>query len=149
MQIRGTLLGLTILSLMQGISNAQSSLHEVKVVGAMRNVMWKGQLYGNIYLDTIAEKSNLYGLGPVEYLRREILILDGKSYKSTIAPDGSLEMEETFDLKAPFFGYANIPKWKEEHVPEKVETIADLEQHLDRITKSAPRPFMFKLSGTV
>lgn len=149
MQIRVTLLGLTILSLMQGISNAQSSLHEVKVVGAMRDVMWKGQLYGNIYLDTIAEKNNLYGLGPVEYLRGEILILDGKSYKSTIAPDGSLEMEETFDLKAPFFGYANIPKWKEERVPEKVETIADLEQYLDRITKSAPRPFMFKLSGTV
>ena len=149
MQIRGTLLGLTILSLMQGILNAQSSPHEVKVVGAMRDVMWKGQLYGNIYLDTIAEKNNLYGLGPVEYLRGEILILDGKSYKSTIAPNGALEVEETFDLKAPFFGYANIPKWKEERVPEKVATIADLEQHLDRITKSAPRPFMFKLSGTV
>jgi len=147
--MRRLLLVLTVTSLIQGISIAQPSLHEVKVVGAMRNVIWKGQLYGNIYLDTISEKNNLYGLGPIEYLTGEILIMDGKSYKSTIAPDGSLEMEETFDIKAPFFGYANIPKWKEERVPEKVETITDLEQYLDKITKAASRPFMFKLSGTV
>jgi acetolactate decarboxylase len=149
MKMRRLLLALTVTCLIQGVSIAQASFNEVKVVGAMRNVMWKGQLFGNIHLDTISEKNHLYGLGPVEYLTGEILILDGKSYKSTIAPDGSLEMEETFDLKAPFFGYANIPKWKEARVPEKVETIAELEQYLDRITKSASRPFMFKLSGTV
>lgn len=40
----------------------------VQVVGAMRNVMWKGELQGTIALDTIENKEHLYGLGPVEFL---------------------------------------------------------------------------------
>ena len=43
----------------------------------MKNVMWKGELHGNLKLDTISNKTNLYGLGPVEYLAGEILIIDG------------------------------------------------------------------------
>ncbi|MDP2688001.1 MAG: acetolactate decarboxylase [Aequorivita sp.] len=115
----------------------------------MKNVMWKGQLYGNINLDTIANKTNLYGLGPVEYLSGEILIIDGKSYKSTVTSDTTMNVEETYDIKAPFFGYANISKWKEQTLPDSIQTIQQLETYLDKTTKSAPRPFMFKLSGTV
>jgi acetolactate decarboxylase len=45
------------------------------VAGAMKNVMWKGQLFGTIDLDTIFNKQHLYGLGPVEYLTGELLKL--------------------------------------------------------------------------
>ena len=31
----------------------------VHITGEMRNVMWKGKLEGNIYLDTISNKSNI------------------------------------------------------------------------------------------
>jgi acetolactate decarboxylase len=34
------------------------------MVGAMKNVKWKGELLGKIEIDTIEEKSSLYGLGP-------------------------------------------------------------------------------------
>jgi acetolactate decarboxylase len=149
MNFKTTLLGLTILTLTSCKTKAQQTTNEVKIVGEMKNVMWKGQLYGNINLDTIVNKTNLYGLGPVEYLAGEILIIDGKSYKSTVTSDTTMKVEETYDIKAPFFGYANISKWTEQTLPDSIQTIQQLEIYLDKITKSSPRPYMFKLTGTV
>lgn len=149
MKFKSTLLGLTILSLICFGSKAQQATNTVKIVGAMKDVMWKGQLYGNINLDTISNKTHLYGLGPVEYLAGEILIIDGKSYKSTVVSDTTMKVEETYDIKAPFFGYTNISKWTEQALPDSIQTIQQLEQYLDKITKSSVRPFLFKLSGTI
>jgi acetolactate decarboxylase len=149
MNFKTTLIGLTILTLTSCGSKAQQPNNVVKIVGQMKNVMWKGQLYGNINLDTIANKTNLYGLGPVEYLAGEILIIDGKSYKSTVTSDTTMKVEETYNIKAPFFGYANISKWTELTLPDTIQTIQQLEQYLNEKTKSSQRPFMFKLVGTV
>jgi acetolactate decarboxylase len=149
MNFKITLLGLTILSLTSFILTAQQTTNEVKIVGEMKNVMWKGQLYGNIKLDTITNKTNLYGLGPLEYLSGEILIIDGKAYKSTVVSDTTMKVEETYDIKAPFFGYANITRWTQQTLPDSIHTMRQLEQYLDKVTKSSPRPFLFKLSGTV
>ena len=35
---------------------------DIKIVGAMKNVMWKGELGSSIDLDTISDKNGLYGL---------------------------------------------------------------------------------------
>lgn len=141
--------GLTILTLVNCSANAQQTNHAVRIVGEMKNVMWKGQLYGSIYLDTIANKTHLYGLGPVEYLTGEILIIDGKSYKSTVVSDTVMKVEETYDIKAPFLGYVNISSWGEQSLPDSIQTIQQLEQYLDQVTENSPRPYMFKLSGTI
>ncbi len=138
-----TLLSISTLSIC--IATAQ----QVKIVGKMKDVMWKGQLYGSISLDTIKNKEHLYGIGPIEYLTGEILIIDGKSYKSTVLVDSSLKVEETYNLKAPFFGYTNISKWYDQNLPDSVQTIKQLEIYLNQITKNSPRPFMFKLMGTI
>jgi acetolactate decarboxylase len=144
-----TLIIFAILALTSSSSKAQQTTNDVKIVGEMRNVMWKGQLYGNISLDTIANKTNLYGLGPVENLAGEILIINGKSYKSTVTSDTTMKVEETYNIKAPFFGYANIANWTEPILPDSILTITQLEQYIDLITTKAPRPFLFKLSGIV
>ncbi len=88
-------------------------------------------------------------LDQLSIYRGEILIIDGKSYKSTVVSDSTMKVDETYEIKAPFFGYANISKWTEQTLPDSIQTIPHLEQYLDKITKSSPRPFMFKLSGTV
>ncbi len=149
MKLKTPLLSLTILTLINCSTKAQQTTRQVKIVGQMKNVMWKGQLNGNINLDTIANKTNLYGLGPVEYLAGEILIVDGKSYKSTVTSDTTMKVEETYDIKAPFFGYANLSKWTQQTLPDSVQTIQQLETYIDKVTKNSPRPFMFKLTGTV
>lgn len=138
-----------LISLIYNNAFSQKTNPNVHIIGEMKNVMRKGQLYGNINLDTIANKINLYGLGPVEYLSGEILIIDGKSYKSTVTSDTTMQVVETYDVKAPFFGYTNISNWIEQNLPDTIQTIQQLEKYLDIVTKNMPRPLMFKLSGTV
>src|SRR5690625_3801208 len=148
MNLKIILFGLTVLFLTTSVSQAQTS-HPVKIVGAIKNVMKKGDLHGTISLDTISEKKNLYGFGPVEYLTGEILIIDGKSYKSTVTSETTMKVEETYDIKAPFFAYTTISEWTEYELPENIRTIQQLELYLDQLTKNSPRPFLFKISGIV
>lgn len=143
------LLGLSIICIHAQAQVIQPPAHEVKIVGQMKNVMWKGQLYGNIHLDTIANKTHLYGLGPVEFLAGEVLIIDGKSYTSIVTGNTTMKVEETYDIKAPFFGYANIANWTELTIPDSIQTIQQLEAFLDKATEKSHRPFMFKITGTV
>ncbi|HWR32695.1 MAG TPA: heavy metal-binding domain-containing protein, partial [Chitinophagaceae bacterium] len=70
--------------------NSAAKKNKVKIAGAMMKVMRQGELYGTIDLDTISNKEHLYGVGPVEYLKGELMIIDGKSYKSTVGADGSI-----------------------------------------------------------
>lgn len=122
---------------------------EVRCVGAMRDVMWKGELGGTIDLDTIQNRKGLYGLGPVEYLKGELLIMDGIAYRSTVTGDSSMKVEKTFMSKAPFFVYANETEWEELLLPAGIKSISDLERYLDRVSKDRYRPFVFRLSGEV
>ena len=123
--------------------------NEVKVSGAMKNVMWKGELYGTIYLDTIPDKQHLYGLGPAEYLAGEILIIDGRSFISTIKNENEISVEETYKISAPFFVYSNVPEWTEHDLPDSITNIKQLEKYLDGVTQNSKRPFAFKLTGEI
>ncbi len=136
---------LTIITISICIATAQ----QVKIVGNMKEVMNKGRLSGNIKLENIENKEHLYGLGPIENLTGEILIIDGRSYQSTVLADSTLKVEETYQLKAPFFAYSNIPNWSDESLPDSVQTIKQLEIYLNQITKNSTRPLMFKLMGTI
>jgi acetolactate decarboxylase len=128
---------------------AQASPHDVKIVGAMKNVMWKGELQGTINLDTLANKQYLYGLGPVEHLAGEIMILGGRAYRSSVVDNSTIKIEETYRIKAPFFGYANIEKWVEQPLPDSIRTLQQLESHLIYRARNSSRPFLFRLVGMV
>lgn len=149
MNIKYITLGLISIWFSNFAANAQSLNNAVKISGAMRNVMKKGQLQGTIHLDTIQNKKHLYGIGPKEYLQGELLIIDGKSYISTVNPNGAVKMEETFNVKAPFFVYTNQQNWKEEILPKHIRTLKQLEEYIDKQTRNSSRPFVFKLKGTV
>ena len=122
---------------------------DVKVVGAMKNVMWNGALEGSIDLDTISDKNGLYGLGPESFLTGELLIIDGKIYLSKVTSDSTMSVQKTMDVSAPFFVYANVTEWEEANLPESVKTIPELEKFLDEKTTDFKRPFAFKLTGQV
>ncbi len=143
----------TLLSLLVSLPGCSPTTRHpagaVSVVGAMKNVMWKGQLGRTIDLDTISNREHLYGLGPAEYLSGELLIIDGRSYKSTVDTDTTMKIEETFKAGAPFFVYGNVDRWTEHDVPDSVRTLPQFEGYLDRMTTNATRPFAFRLTGTV
>ncbi len=122
--------------------------HRVTITGQMKDVMWKGQLEGRISLDTLDQR-HLYGLGPLEYLAGEILVLDGKAYRSTVTSDSTMKVEESSAVKAPFFGYARVDSWIESALPDSVHALDQLEAYLDQQTKDRTRPFLFRLTGTI
>ena len=130
-------------------STANASYSPIKISGAMRNVMWKGELRGIINLDTIANKKGLYGLGPQAFLAGELLINDGKSYVSKVLTDSTMSVEKTYDLEAPFFVYGNVNEWKGIDLPDNVKNIKNLETFIDQQTQNATRPFVFKLIGQI
>lgn len=130
-------------------ASAQNAVTKVKVVGAMNEVMWKGKLSGTIDLDTLSNQQHLFGLGPVEYLTGEILIVDGNAYKSSLLPDSTMKVEETYALKAPFFAYANITNWTQVILPDSIQSTQQFEQFLERTTKKQSRPFFFRFSGEI
>ena len=122
---------------------------DIKIVGAMKNVMWKGKLGESIDLDTISDKNGLYGLGPVSYLTGELLINNGNSYVSRVTSDTTMTVEKTFKTSAPFFVYGNVTEWNEIELPSDLKTIQDLEKFIDDKTTEFKRPFAFKLIGQV
>ena len=122
---------------------------DITIVGAMKNVMWKGELGSSINLDTISDKKGLYGLGPVSYLSGELLINNGKSYVSKVTSDSTMAVEKSFQTSAPFFVYGNVTEWNEIDLSSDVETIQDLEKFIDNKTTEFKRPFAFKLIGQV
>lgn len=122
---------------------------KVYVAGAMRNVMIKGDMTPTLNLDTISNKANLYGIGPADQLRGEILIEDGIAYRSFIEVDSSLQMEKTFNLKSPFFVYSNVKSWVEYVLPDSVQTISDIDSFLSYTSRNQPSPFVFRITGEI
>ncbi|WNB16789.1 acetolactate decarboxylase [Marivirga arenosa] len=149
-------LGLIILSMTacNTSHNQESGKHsdirpEIEVVGAMKNVMWKGELDGNIYLDTIANKTGLYGLGPLSELKGELLINNGISYASKVLSDSSMTVEKNYDVSAPFFVYGNVTEWQAFDLPDEVKSISDIERFIIQHIDDYDKPFIFKLIGKV
>lgn len=120
---------------------------DLTVVAAMRDVMFDGKTGGQISLDTIMERAGLYGLGPAEYLRGELLIIDGQAYRSQVVSATEMKVEATYAAKAPFFVYTHQYTWKEVMLPPEIRTLPQLVNFIDQKTTTAARPFVFKLRG--
>ncbi len=118
----------------------------VQWVSAMRHVMHKGLIGGAVSVDTLKQE-HLYGLGPTEYLGGELMLLDGTYYIATVGSQDQLQVHKGTNAKPPFFVYANINSWKEQHLPDSISTIAQLENYLDAI--AGAKPFFFKVKGQV
>ncbi len=138
-----------ILFLVVSCAKTSQEESEVYVTGAMRNVMWKGELQGTIDLDSLRDKENLYGLGPIEFLVGEILILDGKSFVSRVLTDSTMSVTETFQVKAPFFVHAQVKSWESIALPDSVTELKSLERFVDTIMIDQKHPFAFRLTGRI
>lgn len=138
---------LSLLYLAISGSAQQQSASGVHYSGAMRNVMWKGELQATLRTDTLSGNRHLYGLGPVEGLKGEILILDGVTYVSGIESDGSMKVTEGTVAGAPFFVYGRCEEWKEFPLASSAISLATLEKYIDSLSVNFTKPFMFRVTG--
>ncbi|GAA3511845.1 hypothetical protein GCM10022393_26940 [Aquimarina addita] len=130
-------------------TNSNKTYSDITIVGAMKNVMWEGELDGNINLDTISNKKGLYGLGPESYLTGELLIDNGQSYVSKVTSDSTMIVKKTFDVSAPFLVYTNVTEWNEIELASNIKSIKDIEKLVNEKTTDFKRPFAFKLTGRI
>lgn len=130
-------------------SNESKSDTKVEIVAAMQEVMWEGDLSSRIDLDTLAKSNGFYGLGPLEGLRGELLVMNGQKYVSRVLTDSSMQVDLNPKVGAPFFVYANVNQWIEKDIPANIKTIQALESYIEEETLAMKRPFAFKLVGTI
>ena len=127
------------------LSNMLISQNEVVVTSKMSNVMWKGELSGKIDTESLTAE-NTYGIGPIEYLRGEILVFDGEAFISYVDENEELKVEKK-QSKAPFFIHKVADKFKEFNTSNTVIDLKSFEDFIDKKYKNLNTPFMFIVKG--
>jgi len=131
-------------------SPEQPASFQVEYAGALKNIMHKGDLSAQADLMDLQQIEHVYGLGAVEHLNGEILILDGRPLISTVR-DGQLIIRETFELGAALLVYASVAKWRSFRVPDSVDTYSRLQAYIGKAALeggiSLDEPFPFCLEG--
>jgi acetolactate decarboxylase len=140
----------TIIVLMTICLLQQSNSYEVKYTGAMRRIMQQGDLSATVALDTLQRESeNLYGLGAATGLKGEIIILEGKSYRSKITKN-HVVTEQADGITAALLVYANVDRWTKRKIGTPVNTEKKLEEEIEKmavensIDMSRAFPFLIK-----
>ena len=127
------------------LSQILFSQNEVVVTSKMSNVMWKGELSGKIDTESLTAE-NTYGIGPIEYLRGEILVFDGEAFISYVDENEELKVEKK-QSKAPFFIHKVADKFKEFNTSNTVIDLKSFEDFIDKKYKNLNTPFMFIVKG--
>ena len=128
------------------LSQILFSQNEVVVTSKMSDVMWKGELSVKIDTESLTNE-NTYGIGPIEYLRGEILVFDGETYISYVNENEELQVEKKL-AKAPFFVHKVAENFEEFNTPKSVINLKSLEEFIDKKYKNLNTPFMFIAEGT-
>lgn len=122
---------------------ASAASAQVIATGALKRTMWDGQRSGLIAMDSLSALGT-YGMGPLEHMRGEITLVDGRSHVARVAGD-SLAVSVDSEAKAPFFVHARVSHWEEVVLPTEVQNAEQLDAFLAK--RSGDEPFFFRLNG--
>jgi acetolactate decarboxylase len=143
--VRGGMLLMLALGI-SSLSVVAQSNGPVIATGAMRNTMFNGQISGLITLDSLAVPGT-YGIGPVEYLQGEVLVLDGIVYRSMAQRDESMTVEVKPKTSSPFFVHQHVASWTAVKLPDTVTDLPSLDAFLTMRYAALGQPLAFRLSG--
>ncbi len=117
--------------------------------GILREIMMEQKLTANASLADYKNTPNFYALGALEGLAGEILILNGRPLNS-IAKQGKLTIERSFDKKATLLVSSEVSEWNETSIDLNVTSLKDLQSIIAQKAKVAgintneAFPFMIK-----
>lgn len=118
----------------------------IKVVGQMRDVMWKGALAGNISTDSL-NYPTAYGLGPIEYLKGEVLLFEGQTFISKVIDSNAHRVTQVNSIKAPFFVYSKDSDLTEISIPTRELSLRSTEQLIDSLYLDYEKPLLVSIAG--
>ena len=143
---------LVILISLYSCNTVENSKVEHK--GALRDIMHKGDLSAKANLKDFENLKGLYGIGAVEGLKGEILILDGVSYISSCKTVDSVKVnsiQKTFETEAALFVYSQVNEWMDIKIPFEILTYAQLETFISAEAEyqglDIEQPFPFLITG--
>jgi acetolactate decarboxylase len=122
--------------------------YQLWFIGAQRETIMNGKLAAALDLGTLAGPAHLYGLGPLEQLRGEVTIANSRPALARVASDGTVSVTESFAAGAPFFVWAEVPRWTALSIPAEIRSFEDLERFVPRAAVAAgldaeePLPFL-------
>jgi acetolactate decarboxylase len=129
-----------------------SSPPEVKTAGEMKNIMQKGDLSAHIALDTLLTTTHIYGLGPAEGIKGELMILDSKAYWCKVE-NGITKTSFDNSSKAAMLVYCRVPDWKSIAITGSIKDYASLEKTIEKLAvahgQTLDKPFPFIIRGDI
>ena len=129
-----------------------SNNYKVEYKGALKNAMFKGDLSAKIDLSDLQNTTHLYALGAFENLKGEVQIFAGKPF-NTIAEDGVLVFDQSFNKKATLLVYASVKEWQNIVIPDSIVTYEQFETFVDFMANEnhldTNEPFPFMLTGVI
>ena len=126
-----------------------NKLHDsssIKVVGQMRDVMWKGDLAGKISTDSL-NHPYAYGLGPIESLKGEVLLLEGQTFISKVIDSVVHQVSRVNSIKAPFFVYSNESDLNSFSVAPSELSLKSFEELIDSLYFDYGKPLLIRVDG--
>jgi acetolactate decarboxylase len=126
----------------------KGSGYDLWFIGGQRETITNGKLAAVLDLKTLAEIPHLYGVGPFEQLRGEVTIADSRPALARVAPDGTVEVTQSFAIGVPFFVWAEVPRWRRVPIPADIRSFIELEHFVPKAAAEAgldaelPLPFL-------
>ncbi len=124
--------------------------YAVKWAGALRNVHQGLDFSAKIDLAPLADLPHIYAVGPLEELRGEVTIWNGKPLISHIV-NQQLQVDNSFSGKASFLVYGQARAWKKTKIaiPLNLAEIDDvIKQEATKYGINTEQPFPFLIEGT-
>lgn len=123
--------------------------HQVHYMGALKNIMHKGDLSAQASLSDFETTEGLYALGAVENLKGEVQIFNGKPYISYVKGD-SLRFDTTFERNATLLVYSHVQIWEEVEIPQTAHEYEAFEAFIaeQAAQRGIESPFPFLINGT-
>ncbi len=124
---------------------------KVYTVGAM-NEMGNNNFQTQVLLDTLPDKSHLFGMGPYDRMKGEIMVFDGKPFFASAFEEGRAVVGQSWDIRSPFFVYANVSEWEAFEISGEITAVEDIQNKVAAIAKKngydIKEPFPFKIIGS-
>jgi len=118
----------------------------IEVVGQMRDVMWKGDLTGKISTDSLNHHT-AYGLGPIEYLKGEVLLFEGQTFISKVLDSVAHQVTQVNSTNAPFFVYSKESKLNAISVSPSELSLQSTEELIDSLYSDYDKPLLVRIDG--
>ena len=108
--------------------------------------MWKGDLKAKITTDSLNNKAT-YGLGPIEFLKGEIVLFEGQTFVSKVVDSISHKVSKSSSASAPFFVYTTNSHLKTVNLPATYHTLQSIENYIDSVYKNYDQPLLIRIDG--